>query len=117
MKIAIVGSRDFNDYELLKNELAKFTKENEISLQCIVSGGAKGADNLAEKFAAEMDLEIIIFKPNYEKYGRGATIVRNSKIIENSDIVFAFWDGKSKGTLDSIKKTKKLEKKLLIINY
>lgn len=110
MKIAIVGGRDFNDYELLKNELAKFTKENEISLNSILSGGAKGTDTLAEKFAAEMDIEIIIFKPNYEKYGRGATIVRNSKIIENSDIVFAFWDGKSKGTLDSIKKAEKLEK-------
>lgn len=117
MKIAIVGGRDFLDYELLKKELGKFIDENGISLCSIVSGGAKGADTLAEKFAAEMCVEMIIFKPNFEKYGRGATIVRNSQIIENSDIIFAFWDGKSKGTLNSIKKAEKLEKKLLIINY
>lgn len=117
MKIAIVGGRDFNDYEFLKKEVDKYIDENKISNITIISGGAKGADFLAEKFAAEMDFEVIVFKPNYEKYGRGATIVRNTQIIENSDIVFAFWDGKSKGSYDSIKKAEKLGKKLLIINY
>lgn len=117
MKIAIVGGRNFLDYELLKKELAKFTEENEISLTSIVSGGAKGADTLAEKFAAEMGVELIVFKPDYEKFGRGAALARNTQIVECADTVFAFWDGKSKGTLDSIKKAEKLGKKLLIINY
>ena len=117
MKIAMVGGRDFNDYESLKKELAKFIEENNISLNSIVSGGAKGADTLAEKFATEMGVEMIIFKPNFEKHGRGAALARNTQIIENSDIVFAFSDGKSKGTHDSIKKAEKLGKKLLIINY
>ena len=117
MKIAIVGGRDFNDYQLLKKEVDEYIDENKISNISIISGGAKGADRLAEKFATEMDFEVIVFKPNYEKYGRGATIVRNSQIIENSDVVFAFWDGQSKGTHDSIKKAVKLAKKLFIINY
>ena len=117
MKIAIVGGRDFNDYEFLEKELAKFIEENNISLNSIVSGGAKGADTLAEKFATEMDVEMIVFKPDFEKFGRGATLARNTQIIENSDVVFAFWDGKSKGTHDSIKKAEKLNKRLLIFNY
>lgn len=117
MKIAIVGGRDFNDYELLKKEVGKFIDENGISLRSIVSGGAKGADTSAEKFAAEMDVEMIVFKPDFEKFGRGAALARNTQIVEYADTVFAFWDGKSKGTLDSIKKTEKLGKKLLIINY
>lgn len=117
MKIAIVGGRDFNDYEFLEKELAKFIEENNISLNSIVSGGAKGADTLAEKFATEMGVEMIIFKPNFEKYGRGAALARNTQIIQKSDVVFAFWDGKSKGTHDSIKKAEKLNKRLLIFNY
>lgn len=117
MKIAIVGGRDFNNYDLLKNELGNYIEENKISLNSIVSGGAKGADTLAEKFADEMGVEIIVFKPNFEKFGRCAALARNTQIVENSDTVFAFWDGKSKGTHDSIKKAEKLKKKLFIINY
>ncbi len=117
MKIAIVGGRDFNDYNFLRKEVGKFIYENEISLSSIISGGAKGADTLAEKLATEMNVELIIFKPNYEKFGRGATIVRNTEFIKNCDVVVAFWDGKSKGTHDSIKKAQKLDKRLSIINY
>lgn len=49
MNIGIVGGRDFSDYELLKNEVSKFIDENLTSVNAIVSGGAKGADTLAEK--------------------------------------------------------------------
>lgn len=117
MKIAIVGGRDFNDYNFLRKEVGKFIHENEISLSSIISGGAKGADTLAEKLATEINVELIIFKPNYEKFGRGATIVRNTEIIKNCDVVVAFWDRKSKGTHDSIKKAQKLDKRFSIINY
>lgn len=117
MNIAIIGGRNFNNYELLKNELLKFMEENQVSVDAIISGGAKGADSLAEKFASEIGVDMVIFKPEYEKFGRGACAVRNTKIIENCDVVFAFWDGKSKGTLDSIKKAKKLDKKMFIIHY
>ena len=117
MKIGIVGGRDFNDYQSLKKKLSKFIEDNRISLNSIVSGGAKGADTLAEKFATEMDVEMIVFKPDFEKFGRGAALARNTQIIQKSDVVFAFWDGKSKGTHDSIKKAEKLNKRLLIFNY
>ncbi|MCD1119113.1 DUF2493 domain-containing protein [Chryseobacterium turcicum] len=116
MNIAIVGGRDFSDYNLLKNTLNNYI-ENKSFLNAIVSGGAKGADSLAEKYAQELDVEIIIYRPDYKKNGRLAALHRNTEIIENSDIVFAFWNGKSRGTLDSITKAKKLEKTLFIINY
>jgi len=117
MNIAIVGGRDFSDYELLKTKLTEFISENNESEHSIVSGGAKGADAMAEKFASEMNLEIIVFKPDYKRYGRGATIVRNTQIIENADVVFAFWNGVSKGTFDSIKKAEKSGKKLVVVSY
>ena len=117
MNIAIVGGRDFSDYTLLKESLSAYIFIYSGIPDNIVSGGAKGADTLAAQFAAEMDIPLLVFKPDYQKYGRGATLVRNTQIIENADVVFAFWDGQSKGTKDSITKAKKLQKELHIISY
>ena len=104
MNIAIVGGRDFSDYTLLKERLSRYISIYGVP-ENIVSGGAKGA------------IPLLVFKPDYQKYGRGATLVRNTQIIENADVVFAFWDGQSKGTKDSITKAKKLQKELHIISY
>ena len=117
MNIAIVGGRDFSDYTLLKESLSAYISIYSGIPDNIVSGGAKGADTLAAQFATEMDIPLLVFKPDYQKYGRGATLVRNTQIIENADVVFAFWDGQSKGTKDSITKAKKLQKELYIISY
>lgn len=43
-------------------------------------------------------------------------MIRNSLIIDSSELVIAFWDGKSKGTQDSIGKARKSGKKLIIVN-
>ena len=117
MNIAIVGGRDFSDYTLLKESLSAYISIYSGIPDNIVSGGAKGADTLAAQFAAEMDIPLLVFKPDYQTYGRGATLVRNTHIIEHADVVFAFWDGQSKGTKDSITKAKKLQKELHIISY
>lgn len=61
MKLAVIGSRNFEDYELMKSVLMKY------SIEEIVSGGARGADNLAEKSANEYKIKKIIFKPNYAR--------------------------------------------------
>ena len=116
MNIAIVGGRDFSDYTLLKESILSYISIYGV-LDNIVSGGAKGADTLATQFATEMGIPLLVFKPDYQKYGRGATLIRNTQIIENAEVVFAFWDGESKGTKDSITKAKKLQKELYIISY
>jgi len=112
MKIAIVGSRTFNDYDLLEKIIYKQMCVSSINL--IVSGGAKGADYLAERFAKKHNIPIQIFQAEWNKYGKGAGYIRNKLIIENVDIVFAFWDGKSKGTKHSINLAKKENKELYI---
>jgi len=111
MKVAVIGSRTFNDYELVKETLTK------LDITLLVSGGAKGADSLGERYASENNITTLIFKPDWERHGRGAGMVRNTDIVKNSDIVVAFWDGSSKGTLDSIRKVEKLNKGLMIIKY
>lgn len=79
-----------------------------------MSGGAKGADSLAERFAKENNIETMIFPADWDKYGKNAGYIRNKDIISNSDIVIAFWDGKSKGTKISIDLAKQSSKILFI---
>ena len=111
MKVAVIGSRTFNDYELLRQTLSKL----EITL--VVSGGAKGADSLGEEYANANNIPTKIFLPDWDKYGKSAGMLRNSDIINEAEIIVAFWDGESKGCKDAIAKANKLNKKVLIISF
>jgi len=113
MKLAIVGTRNFSNYFIFKKII-----ENHIhNVKLIISGGAKGADSLAAKFAREKEVQLIEYKPDYKKYGRSAPLQRNTLIVENADKVIAFpsKENKSNGTWDSIYKARKLGKEVIII--
>ena len=90
MKVAIIGSRKLN-VENLQDYLPEDTDE-------IVSGGAKGIDTCARNYALKNDLKLTEFRPEYNKYGRGAPLRRNETIVNYADMVLAFWDGESRGT-------------------
>ena len=121
MKIAVVGGRSFNNYSFLKNVLHSTIQEEVVKkdqqVSKIISGGATGTDLLAEKYASEFNLETTIFLPNWKKFGKSAGVIRNQDIIQNSDIVVAFWNGISRGTKSSIELSKKYKKKLIIARY
>jgi len=90
MRVAVVGSRSIH-IDNLEDYLPSDTTE-------IVSGGARGVDLCARNYALVHGIKLTEFYPEYEKYGRVAPIKRNLLIINNSDLVIAFWDGKSRGT-------------------
>lgn len=95
MKIAIVGSREPGNINFAK-ELEK--RINIQSGDTIISGGAKGIDSLAAEYATAHGLALVEIRPDYAKNGRGATFIRNREIVDNADMVVAFWNGTSKGT-------------------
>ena len=113
MRTAIIGSRNFSDWELMEKTLTQLS----FNITEIVSGGAKGADSLGEKYALMKNIPTKIYLPDWEKFGKSAGMIRNADIIKNSDFVIAFWDGISKGTKHSIDLSKKTNKKLLVIRY
>ncbi|MFW6046326.1 MAG: DUF2493 domain-containing protein [Candidatus Woesearchaeota archaeon] len=118
MKLGIVGSRNFNNFKLLENTiLGNFSNLEYIDV--IVSGGAKGADTLAEKFAEKYNIKTEIYKPDWKTHGKKAGFIRNREIVDNSDFVIAFWNGESKGTLSTINLVRKHkgEDKILIIYF
>lgn len=112
MKLAVIGSRSFNDYKALSECLSRFT-----DITAIVSGGAKGADSLAERYAFDNGIETIIFIPDWKRHGRGAGMIRNKAIVSAADVIVAFWDGTSKGTKNSIELAKKAGKRVIVHEY
>jgi len=113
MRIGIIGSRLFNDYEKLLNTLSllSISYDNDE----IISGGAKGADSLAERFAEDYNIPTTVIKPDWKKYGKRAGFIRNTDIVKKSDVIVAFWDGVSKGTGDSLEKAKFYKKTTIIV--
>ncbi|MGL5725686.1 DUF2493 domain-containing protein [Cetobacterium sp.] len=113
MKILVCGGRDFKDKLLLEKTLSAAFNPNDI----LISGGAIGADKLAENFAIKKNIEAKIFYPQYKTWGKIAPLMRNSEMIKECDEVIAFWDRKSRGTKYTIENSIKNNKKVNIIEY
>ena len=113
MKVGIIGSRGFNNYELVDEVMNEHIDEVEV----IVSGGAKGADTIGEFWAKQNNKNLLIFKPEWGKFGKRAGFIRNQDIVKNSDLVLAFWDGQSKGTKNSIDLCEKFGIPVKVIYY
>ena len=116
MKVAIIGSRSFNEYSIVKDFIDRWKNYYKITIDNIISGGAKGADTLGEQYANEYNIPIIKFLPDWNKYGKSAGFRRNKDIIENCDVCFAFWDGESHGTKNDLDLCKQYNKECYIYN-
>ena len=102
MIVAIIGSRDL--------WVADFEKYLPEGVEEIVSGGARGIDSAARRYAQSKGMKFKEFLPDYETFGNRAPLLRNLEIIDYCDMVLAFWDGKSRGTrfvIDNCKKKNK----------
>lgn len=125
LRVIIAGSREFNDYELLKKSAIEIiTKKTMLpDLTRIVSGGARGADTLGERFANEMGLEITRFIPDWDGLGKRAGYVRNAEMAKfavednNDGLLIAFWDGKSRGTKHMIDLANRYGLEVHVVNY
>ena len=115
VKVVVAGCRYYDDYSEAKEYidlcLADIKNENDI---IIVSGGAKGADTLGERYAKENDFKIEKYPANWEKYGKSAGPMRNKKMAQSSDMVICFWDGESRGTRSMIEYANEYKRKLFV---
>lgn len=122
MKVAVIGSRTFKDRDLM------FTTLDQIAgISTVVSGGAPGADRLAEEYAKTRKLNLTVHLAEWNniehpeatvrvkfgrKYDANAGYRRNKTIVNESDLVVAFWDGKSNGTNHAMKYARKINKEV-----
>ncbi len=113
MKVIIAGSRNFKDYDLLK-EIVDIYKDR---ITMIISGCAQGADILGERYAVENKIPVWKFPADWNKYGKSAGYKRNELMAEKGDMLFAFWNGKSKGTKHMIDIIKRFKKEFKVVYY
>ncbi len=101
MRVAVIGSRN------LKVDIAGYIPQGTTE---IVTGGARGIDRLAERYADEHYIPKLILRPDYGHYGYSAPRVRNRAIVEAANYIVALWDGKSPGTKFTIEYAKRIGK-------
>lgn len=117
IKIAVVGSRTFQDYNRLELALDKLILMFPGKEIVIVSGGATGADSLAEQYAAARAYKTEIFEADWATYGKSAGFKRNSQIVDEADFLVAFWNGSSRGTNNVVNKATMAMKPVLVIPF
>ncbi len=112
-KVAVVGGRNFSNYKLMKTMLDIYNDKYGIAM--IVSGGARGADTLAEKYAHENEIDLVVLMAKWSEEGKRAGPRRNVRIAEMVDVALAFPDPKSKGTWHLVKTMKRFNKPVYVI--
>ena len=117
-RVIIAGTRDFSNYELLKKKCDNIlsTKRQDSNI-VILSGTAKGADRLGERYARERGFLLRRFPADWDKDGNKAGPIRNAKMADNADALIAFWDGTSRGTAHMIRMGKERGLVTRVINY
>lgn len=122
IRVIIAGGRDFKNYNLLKEKVDYYLQHaiNNNFKIVIVSGVARGADKLGERYAKEKGYEIAYFPADWSK-GKGAGYLRNEQMAEyakqKQGALIAFWDNQSKGTKHMIDLAKKHNLHTRVVNY
>jgi hypothetical protein len=96
-KLGIVGSRHFPHPEKVRSFVRSLPTDT-----VVVSGGATGVDQWAVETGAACGLQTVVYEADWKGLGRKAGPIRNAKIVENVEELAAFWDGRSRGTLNTI---------------
>lgn len=121
--LLVVGSRTCNNYNQfceVMNACIRPISTNNIT---IISGGAKGADTLARRFAIDRGYEFREFLADWNKFGKSAGYKRNEQMHEFLKANFsnrgciAFWDGTSRGTSHNFDLTTKYNTQLIVFDF
>lgn len=111
--LLIAGSRSFTDYEFLRDTADRMLSGQQGRKILIVEGGARGADQLAARYARERGYRHLVFPANWRPQGPGGPVDKRAGYVRNRQMhayvaqfphrgVLLFWDGVSRGTRQSI---------------
>jgi hypothetical protein len=110
MRIAVIGSRSFDGERRLCRTLDSLPHVTEI-----VTGDARGANQLAEAYAKHRGIPLRIFAADWRRWRKGAAERRNRLIVAASDLVVAFWDHESPGTRMELEIAESLSKPIDVV--
>lgn len=95
MKVLVCGGRDFDNTKVLFETLNNLYDSCHGRIE-IVSGGALGADRLAEVWSSQRQIKKTIYPAKWNLLGAQAGLARNQEMLdkENPDLVVAFPGGR-----------------------
>ena len=111
MKLIIAGSRTFTDYQLLCQTLAPERQR----ITQVLTGGARGADQLGFSWALKHHIRSRCFAADWERFGKSAGVRRNHQMAQAGDVLVAFHVNNSPGTAHMIACMRALGKPLVVI--
>ena len=120
MKICIIGSRSIDKAEFVIPILDRFMKDHVVGTPVILSGGAKGVDQITKSYAKANNINLVEFLPyhlidNRTPFSSKYFFLRNKQMIDNADKVLIIWDTQSKGTEYGIKYAQKIKIPVMVI--
>ena len=116
--IIIAGGRDFDDYSLLQSKCLPIIERQMVNHDIIImSGHAKGADLLVERFAEEHGLKFEVYPADWKAHYRSAGFRRNEQMGDIANGLIAFWDGESHGTKHMIEYARSKEVDVNVFRY
>ncbi|GJG37862.1 DUF2493 domain-containing protein [Prevotella lacticifex] len=116
--IIIAGGRDFDDYSLLQSKCLPIIERQMVNHDVIImSGHAKGADMLGERFAEEHGLKLEVYPADWKAHYRSAGFRRNEQMGDIANGLIAFWDGESHGTKHMIEYAKSKGLDVNVVRY
>lgn len=115
--VIIAGGREFKDYALLDRKLTHILQNMKPDDTKIVSGRARGADTLGEKWARKHGFDVLPFPADWKKYGKVAGHIRNEQMGSIATHLIAFHDGISSGTADMIDIARCRNLKIIVVKY
>jgi len=117
LKVIIAGSRGFNDYELLERLVDMYLQRYSADQVEIVSGGARGADRLGERYAQSRGMALKVMPADWNRYGKSAGYRRNESMAQYATHCIVFWDSSSRGTQHMINLANQYNLALRIVRY
>lgn len=106
MIILACGCRDWTDARAIGRELERIEVQEPVHEFRLIHGKSRGADVLAWAEARALGWIVEGYAADWLARGKAAGPIRNQRMLDEGkpDLVLAFWDGKSTGTLDMIKR-------------
>lgn len=111
-RILVAGSRTIVNYGLVY-----WVMDNSgFGFKSVISGGADGVDKLGERVAASQGIPVVQYLPDWKTHGKGAGVIRNTEMVNVCDAAIIIWDGRSRGTQDTLMKCIAMGRPTLLYN-
>lgn len=110
MKVIISGSRSILNYEILEEAI----KESGFIITQVISGTARGVDELGERWAAKNNVSVREMSANWDFFGKSARYLRNEEMFKIAEGIIVLWDGKSKNSKNMISIAKRYNLKIFV---